>query len=62
MLVKSQVYEYLFNVEIEDNFKSQLKELVPMLLAPKSLVVKSINGVKVTGRALVECFKVCIHL
>ncbi|XP_062502605.1 atlastin-1-like [Corticium candelabrum] len=43
--------------EIEDNFKSQLKELVPMLLAPKSLVVKSINGVKVTGRALVECFK-----
>ena len=29
-----------------------------MFLAPENLVVKEINGTPVTGRGLLECFKV----
>ena len=29
-----------------------------MFLAPENLVVKEINGTPITGRGLLECFKV----
>ena len=40
------------------DFKEQLKKLVPSLLAPENLVVKQIHGNKITGKELVEYFKV----
>jgi atlastin len=43
--------------DIDEDFKCQLHDLIPALLSPKSLVVKTVNGVKMTGRGLVECFK-----
>ncbi|XP_013786327.1 atlastin-2-like isoform X1 [Limulus polyphemus] len=43
--------------DIEQDFKNQLKVLVPLLLDPKNLVVKEINGHKITARELVEYFK-----
>ncbi|XP_076306362.1 atlastin-2-like isoform X1 [Tachypleus tridentatus] len=43
--------------DIETDFKNQLKVLVPLLLDPKNLVVKEINGHKITSRELVEYFK-----
>ncbi|XP_002730796.1 atlastin-2-like [Saccoglossus kowalevskii] len=48
--------------DIDDDFKSQLKELVPLLLSPSNLVVKQINGTEVTARALVEYFKAYIQI
>ena len=45
-------------LDIDDEFKENLQELAPMFLAPDNLVVKEINGTPVTGRGLVECFKV----
>lgn len=42
---------------IEPVFKQSLKGLVPMLLAPESLIVKSINGQKVRARDLIQYFK-----
>ena len=40
------------------DFKEQLRKLVHNLLAPENLVVKQIHGNKVTGKELVEYFKV----
>ena len=45
-------------LDIDDEFKENLQELAPMFLASENLVVKEINGTPVTGRGLVECFKV----
>ena len=46
------------SADIEPDFKTQLRLLVPLLLSPAHLVVKEINGSKITGRMLVEYFKV----
>ncbi|XP_028676075.1 atlastin-2 isoform X1 [Erpetoichthys calabaricus] len=43
--------------DIDDDFKIELEKLVPLILAPESLVEKEINGSKVTCRDLVEYFK-----
>ena len=43
--------------DIDDEFKEYLEKLVPRLLAPKNLLVKSINGSDVTCRGLLEYFK-----
>uniref|UniRef100_A0A3P8USQ3 Atlastin GTPase 2 n=1 Tax=Cynoglossus semilaevis TaxID=244447 RepID=A0A3P8USQ3_CYNSE len=43
--------------DIDDDFKSELAKLVPLLLAPERLVEKEIGGNKVTCRDLVEYFK-----
>jgi len=43
--------------DIDDEFKAQLLDHVPALLAPKNLVVKEINGSKVTCGELMEYFK-----
>lgn len=48
--------------EIESEFKNQLKALVPILLAPENLVVKEINGNKLTCRDLLEYFKAYIKI
>uniref|UniRef100_A0A8C4R528 Atlastin GTPase 2 n=1 Tax=Eptatretus burgeri TaxID=7764 RepID=A0A8C4R528_EPTBU len=43
--------------DIDRKFKKHLLEVVPLLLEPKNLVVKEINGTHITCRALVEYFK-----
>ena len=49
--------------DIDEEFKRELRNLVPLLLAPENLVEKEISGSKVTCRDLVEYFKVgkCLH-
>lgn len=42
---------------IEPVFKQSLRGLVPMLLAPESLIVKSISGQKVRARDMIQYFK-----
>ncbi|XP_021173410.2 atlastin-2 isoform X1 [Fundulus heteroclitus] len=48
--------------DIEDDFKTQLTELVPHLLAPDRLMEKKIGGSKITCRDLVEYFKAYIKI
>lgn len=48
--------------EIEDEFKQQLKTLIPTLLAPENLVTKKINGQVVKARELLEYFKSYIRI
>ncbi|KAG8504777.1 Atlastin-2 [Galemys pyrenaicus] len=50
--------------DIDEDFKQELRNLVPLLLAPENLVEKEISGSKVTCRDLVEYFKVgkCLDL
>ncbi|XP_038871645.1 atlastin-2-like isoform X2 [Salvelinus namaycush] len=45
--------------DIDDDFKTELVNLVPILLSPENLVEKEIGGSKVTCRDLVQYFKVC---
>lgn len=45
-------------IDIDEDFKNELRNLVPLLLAPENLVEKEISGSKVTCRDLVEYFKV----
>lgn len=44
--------------DIDEDFKNELRNLIPLLLAPENLVEKEISGSKVTCRDLVEYFKV----
>ncbi|RXM97406.1 Atlastin-2 [Acipenser ruthenus] len=53
---------HLFFPDIDDEFKKELENLVPILLAPENLVVKEISGSKVTCRDLVEYFKAYIKI
>ena len=43
--------------DIDGEFKSCLKQLVPMLLAPENLVTKKIGGATVKARDLLNYFK-----
>lgn len=43
-------------------FLNQLKQFVPDLLAPSKLIVKEIGGRQVTGRELLEYFRVYIEV
>ncbi|XP_028266701.1 atlastin-2-like isoform X2 [Parambassis ranga] len=43
--------------DIDEDFKEQLMNLVPTLLAPENLVEKEIGGVKITCRDLLHYFK-----
>ncbi len=47
--------------DIEAEFKQQLRSLVPKVLSGSNIVVKEINGQKVTCRELLEYFRVCLH-
>ncbi|XP_077138981.1 atlastin-2 isoform X2 [Ranitomeya variabilis] len=49
-------------VDIDDEFKKELQNLVPLLLAPGNLVEKEISGSKVTCRDLLEYFKAYIKI
>ncbi|KAJ6667064.1 hypothetical protein lerEdw1_019067 [Lerista edwardsae] len=44
--------------DIDEDFQKELRNLVPLLLAPENLVEKEISGSKVTCRDLVQYFKV----
>ncbi|KAM9847904.1 atlastin-2-like [Aulostomus maculatus] len=48
--------------DIDCDFKRELADLVPLLLAPERLVEKEIGGNKVTCRDLVEYFKAYIKI
>ncbi|XP_014688377.1 atlastin-2 isoform X3 [Equus asinus] len=48
--------------DIGEDFKRELRNLVPLLLAPENLVEKEISGSKVTCRDLVEYFKAYIKI
>jgi len=48
--------------EIETEFKKQLKVMVPRLLSPDGLVLKEVNGRRITGRELMEYFRVYINI
>lgn len=49
------------DVDIDNEFKTFLEQLAPLLLDPSRLIIKRINGNIVTGRGLVECFKVSLQ-
>ncbi|XP_051472168.1 atlastin-2 isoform X3 [Apus apus] len=48
--------------DIDEDFKNELRNLIPLLLAPENLVEKEISGSKVTCRDLVEYFKAYIKI
>ncbi|KAF6721470.1 Atlastin-2 [Oryzias melastigma] len=48
--------------DIDEDFKKELANLVPLLLAPENLVEKEIGGNKVTCRDLLEYFKAYIKI
>lgn len=48
--------------DIDDEFKSHLQKLVPLLLAPENLVQKEIGGQKVKVKELVQYFKCYMNL
>ncbi|XP_061552389.1 atlastin-1 [Phycodurus eques] len=48
--------------EIDGEFVSNLKILVPWLLSPRNIDVKEINGSKITCRGLLEYFKAYIKI
>ncbi|XP_054841323.1 atlastin-2 isoform X3 [Eublepharis macularius] len=48
--------------DIDEDFKSELRNLVPLLLARENLVEKEISGSKVTCRDLVQYFKAYIKI
>ena len=50
------------SLDIEADFRDNLKVLVPALLASENLRIKQIHGSNVTGRSLLEYFKVLTHL
>lgn len=45
-------------VDIESDFKDQLKDLVPYLLSQRHLVMKEISENRVVGQDLIEYFRV----
>lgn len=61
LLFLHQIYifmTFILCVDIDDEFKRELVNLVPLLLSPENLVEKEIGGSKVTCRDLLQYFKV----
>lgn len=48
--------------DIEDDFKIHVREFVTSVLSVNNLVVKEINGSRITGRELVEYFKAYVKI
>ncbi|XP_052756538.1 atlastin-like [Galleria mellonella] len=48
--------------DIRDEFKTSLRQLVPMLLAPENLVPKLIGGQKVKAKDLMQYFRVYMNI
>lgn len=49
-------------LDIQDEFKECLQDLVPLLLSPEHLVQKEISGQKVKVKELVQYFKCYMNL
>ena len=49
-------------IDIDEEFQKQLKELVPMLLSPKNLILKEIGGRKIKCKELLNYFKAYIEI
>jgi len=47
-------------IDIDEEFKTHLRDLTPSVLSSENLVAKSINGGEVTCRGLLEYFKVIV--
>ena len=52
----------MFVQDIEVDFKTNLKTFTEFLFHPKNVVVKTINGNQITGKELVEYFKVMMMM
>ena len=50
------MFFFPFNIEINPDFRAQLEELVPSLLAPSKLVLKKVNGQELTASLFVDYF------
>ncbi|KAH9382766.1 hypothetical protein HPB48_023325 [Haemaphysalis longicornis] len=48
--------------DVHEDFKTQLRELVPSLLAPDNLLVKKINGREITCQELMTYFQVYVNI
>ncbi|CAG0883977.1 unnamed protein product [Darwinula stevensoni] len=48
--------------DIDEEFQRQLKELVPMLLSPKNMILKEIGGRKIKCKELLHYFKAYIEI
>ncbi|XP_035214161.1 atlastin-2-like [Stegodyphus dumicola] len=48
--------------DIADNFKENLKTLIPLLLARENLILKEVNGKKITCKELLEYFKAYVKI
>lgn len=48
--------------DIESDFRENLKVLVPLLLAKENLIMKEVNGKKITCRELLEYFKAYVKI
>ena len=49
--------DFIFSIDIEPDFKEQLKILVPLLLSPENLVVKQIGGNRIRAKELLHYFQ-----
>ena len=57
------IMQIFCSLDIDGDFKLQLSDLAPLLLHASRLVVKTINGNSVTGKDLLEYFRVsCITI
>lgn len=64
-LVRTYCNTYVYNfpcLDIQDEFKECLQDLVPLLLSPEHLVQKEISGQKVKVKELVQYFKCYMNL
>ncbi len=49
-------------LDIDEEFKECLREMIPHILAPENLLIKNINGSDVTCMGLVEYFKAYVKI
>ena len=50
--------KYILFLDVEEDFKGAVGQFVSSLLSTNCLVVKEINGTQITGKELIEYFKV----
>ena len=61
-IIFTERYAFSLFIDIDEEFKTQLRDLTPSVLSSDNLVVKSLNGGEVTCRGLLEYFKVTVTL
>ena len=52
------MHSYCLGIDVDNSFKDCLMHLMPVLVGRGQLVVKEVNGVKLTGKDLAQYFKV----